>query len=309
MRDDAHDEQGVMGIGELAERAGTTVKTVRFYADRGLLPQLPRSSGGHRRFGADALGHLRTIRALRALDVPLPDIERALKEDGALRDAVARRLTGVRGELTALRWRESALRLVEESATDAERADRLAVLAAAPLPPDTTEFARFWRRRLPLRRLPRRLATAIVDAAVRAPAPDPAPDRLLAYARLHALARTAPAPVPPARDLGCDPVALYEGLGPAYALGAAAVGADRAPAPGPVLDAFVGAHAEARHTRDTAAFRRHLSTVLAGTTDRSVDRYWQLTAALDPAAPPTMGAAHDWLCAALRTDPEVAGAG
>ncbi|MEV3858952.1 MerR family transcriptional regulator [Streptomyces sp. NPDC050095] len=295
------DERG-MGIGELAERARTSVKAVRFYADRGLLPQLPRTGGGHRRFGAEALQQLRTIRALRALDVPVPDIERALTGERALRDAVARRLTDVRGELAALRWRESALRLVEESASPAERADRLAVLAAAPLPPDTTELARFWRRRLPLRRLPRPLATAVVDAAVRTPPADPAPDRLLAYARLHAHARTAVAPRPPARDAGCDPVVLYEGLDVAYELGAAELTAGRAPGPGSALDAFVAAHAQAQQARDTREFRRLLRGLLHRTAQPDVDRYWQLTAEVDPAAPPTMGAAHDWLFAALGAD-------
>ncbi|MFJ9038706.1 MerR family transcriptional regulator [Streptomyces sp. NPDC102406] len=298
-----HDEPGDMGIGELAERAGTSVKTVRFHADRGLLPRRPRTPGGHRRFGDEALHRLRTIRGLRALDVPVPDIERAVKEEDALRVAVARRLTAVKGEPAALRRRESALRLVEESGASAERADRLAVLAAAPLPPTTTELARSWRRRPPSRRLPRPLAAAIVDAAVRTPAPDPAPGPLLAYARLHALARTAAAPAPPARDPGCDPVALYEGLGVAHESGAAAVAAGRTPGPGPALDAFVTAHADAQRTRNSADFRRRLRTLLARTTDRAVDRYGRFAAAVDPAAPPTMGAAHDRLGAALRADP------
>ncbi|MEV1021231.1 hypothetical protein [Streptomyces sp. NPDC050264] len=121
---------------------------------------------------------------------------------------------------------------------------------------------------------------------------------------MHALARTAPAPALPARDAGCDPVAPYGGLGVAHELPAAAVAAGRAPAPGPALDALVAAHAEAQHARDSGEFRRRPRTVLARTTDRVVDRYWQLAAAVAPAAPPTTGEAHDWLCAALRTGSE-----
>ncbi|MER7399775.1 MerR family transcriptional regulator, partial [Streptomyces sp. NPDC000151] len=49
-------------IGELAEQAGVTVKTVRFYSDRGLLPEAARSAGGHRRYGPEALDRLRLIR-------------------------------------------------------------------------------------------------------------------------------------------------------------------------------------------------------------------------------------------------------
>ncbi|MFD9484761.1 MerR family DNA-binding transcriptional regulator, partial [Streptomyces sp. NPDC059991] len=33
-------------IGELAEHAGVTVKTVRFYSDRGLLPEAAARSSG-----------------------------------------------------------------------------------------------------------------------------------------------------------------------------------------------------------------------------------------------------------------------
>ncbi|MEU3957985.1 MerR family DNA-binding transcriptional regulator, partial [Streptomyces achromogenes] len=54
---------GTLSIGDLAARARTTVKTIRFYSDQGLLPEAARSSGGHRRYGPDALARLRTIRS------------------------------------------------------------------------------------------------------------------------------------------------------------------------------------------------------------------------------------------------------
>ena len=37
-----------MRIGELAEAAGTTTKTLRFYEDQGLLPPAERTPGGYR---------------------------------------------------------------------------------------------------------------------------------------------------------------------------------------------------------------------------------------------------------------------
>ncbi|UXI82415.1 MerR family transcriptional regulator, partial [Streptomyces vinaceusdrappus] len=77
----SHD--GLCGIGELAERAGVTVKTVRFYSDRGLLPEAARSAGGHRRYGSDALGRLRLIRSLRALGLSVPQVRRVLLPDPA----------------------------------------------------------------------------------------------------------------------------------------------------------------------------------------------------------------------------------
>ena len=63
------------------------------------------------------------------------------------------------------------------------------------------------------------------------------------------------------------------------------------------IDCFVSAYARSRGTRDTPAFRRGLSRLLAA--DPRIDRYWELTAELSGPSEPTAGAAHDWLCAAL----------
>lgn len=53
-----------MRIGELAERAGTTTRTLRYYEARGLLT-VRRDAHGHRTFGEDDLAVLRQIRTLR----------------------------------------------------------------------------------------------------------------------------------------------------------------------------------------------------------------------------------------------------
>lgn len=76
----SHD--GLWSIGELAERAGVTVKAVRFYSDNGLLPEASRSAGGHRRYGPDALGRLRLLRSLRTLGLPVREVRRVLDEEG-----------------------------------------------------------------------------------------------------------------------------------------------------------------------------------------------------------------------------------
>src|ERR1700761_6252098 len=45
---------GPMMIGQLASRTGLSVRTLRFYADAGVLPENGRSAGGYRLFGPDA---------------------------------------------------------------------------------------------------------------------------------------------------------------------------------------------------------------------------------------------------------------
>jgi DNA-binding transcriptional MerR regulator len=53
-----------MRIGELAERAGTTTRTLRYYETRGLL-RARRTGNGHREFDEDDLRLLRQIKVLK----------------------------------------------------------------------------------------------------------------------------------------------------------------------------------------------------------------------------------------------------
>ncbi|MFF8798146.1 helix-turn-helix domain-containing protein [Streptomyces globisporus] len=303
----SHD--GLCGIGELAEKAGVTVKTVRFYSDRGLLPEASRSVGGHRRYGPDALDRLRLIRSLRTLDLPLPEVHRILDEEneagGALEDAVARQLRGLGSQIQALRWREAALRLMQEC-PPGERADRLSLIGALTVPPSTAPLARFWRGWLPPR-MPARSTGAFLEVAVPQPPDDPAPAQVLAFARLSAFVLQpctgAEQPQPEAhRTAGARGSAvLYAGLAEAYELAGAQLRRNREPYPGEALDSFVAAYVSAYSTRDTPDFRRLLAEQLA--IDPRIDRYWELAAeVITPPggrAEPTPGSAHDWLLAAL----------
>ncbi|MFE2428972.1 MerR family transcriptional regulator [Streptomyces sp. NPDC059373] len=290
-------------IGELAERAGVTVKTVRFYSDRGLLPEAARSAGGHRRYGPEALDRLRTIRSLRTLDLPVPDVARILDQEDALEDVIAGQLRELGSRLAALRWREAALQLLQDC-TPEERTERLRLIGAVSAPPTTAALARFWRRWLPPR-LPARLVSAILEEAVPQPPAEPIPAQVLTFARLHAFVsapcsgddRGQPAAHRP--DKGYRPAVLYDGLREAYALASPELRAQRPPHEGGALDCFVSAYARSRGTRDTPAFRHHLGRLLAA--DPRIDHYWQLTAELTGPSHPTPGAAHDWLLAALDT--------
>ena len=56
-----------MMIGQLAARTGLSVRTLRFYADAGLLVEEGRSGSGYRVFGTEAVHRGRLIRTLREL--------------------------------------------------------------------------------------------------------------------------------------------------------------------------------------------------------------------------------------------------
>lgn len=310
---------GLCTIGELAEHAGVSVKTVRFYSDRGLLPEASRSAGGHRRYAPEAVERLGMIRSLRGLDVSVPEVRRILDEQdeqddgaaagGALEDAVAGRLRSLGSELAALRWREAALRLVQES-PPAERPGRLRLVGAVAAPPSTASLARFWRSWLPPR-MPARSVTAFLEAAVPHPPEDPRPAQVLAFARLHAYVTR---PCGGGGGGSCQPRAhgvagarasavLYAGLAEAYDLAGGELRRGAEPCPGEALDGFVDAYASTYGARDTSAFRRVLAGRLAA--DPRIDRYWDLTAEVISAPgsrpEPTPGSAHDWLLAALDT--------
>ncbi|UVS82672.1 MULTISPECIES: MerR family transcriptional regulator [Actinokineospora] len=61
-----------MRIGELARRAGTTVRALRFYESQGLLPA-QRSANGYREYGEDHVRLVTEIRTLQAVGLSLDD--------------------------------------------------------------------------------------------------------------------------------------------------------------------------------------------------------------------------------------------
>ena len=60
-------------VGELAARAGVTVRTLHHYDEIGLL-RPARTAAGHRRYGPAEVERLQQITSLRALGVPLAEI-------------------------------------------------------------------------------------------------------------------------------------------------------------------------------------------------------------------------------------------
>jgi Cd(II)/Pb(II)-responsive transcriptional regulator len=66
--------QGKLKIGELAERTGCLVETIRFYERKSLLPAPTRSEGNYRLYDDDHIERLRFIRHCRSLDMTLDEI-------------------------------------------------------------------------------------------------------------------------------------------------------------------------------------------------------------------------------------------
>lgn len=89
-------------IGEVAQRSGLPVKTIRYYCDEGLLQPRARSESGYRLFDEENLAELTIIRSLRAMDVSIPELARILEVRRAgvcncsvLKDSIAAKMESI----------------------------------------------------------------------------------------------------------------------------------------------------------------------------------------------------------------------
>jgi DNA-binding transcriptional MerR regulator len=67
-----------MRIGELAERVGVNPKTIRYYEEKGLLPDAERLPSGYREYCDDDVERLRFVKAARGLGLSLSEISEVL---------------------------------------------------------------------------------------------------------------------------------------------------------------------------------------------------------------------------------------
>ncbi|WBB69044.1 MerR family transcriptional regulator [Micromonospora sp. WMMD812] len=67
-------DRGGLRTGEVAERAGVNVETLRYYERRGLLAQPARSIGGHRTYPPEPITLLAIIKAAQRLGFTLGEV-------------------------------------------------------------------------------------------------------------------------------------------------------------------------------------------------------------------------------------------
>lgn len=104
-----------MHIGELAELAGTTTRTVRFYEEKGLIKPCHRSSGGFRCYSDEQLSRMRMILSLKELGFDLDRIKAILSkrsQDATAGNLAADVLKDLHGRLDELNSQISELQEV-----------------------------------------------------------------------------------------------------------------------------------------------------------------------------------------------------
>src|SRR5207248_2519261 len=107
-------------VGEVAERAGVNVETLRYYERRGLLPAPSREPSGHRRYDEDTVRFLRAIKEAQAVGFTLVEIGeylQAARRSGspseALRVRMAEKIDEIDARIAGLRrMREELARVV-----------------------------------------------------------------------------------------------------------------------------------------------------------------------------------------------------
>lgn len=93
-----------MRIGEVAERSGVSIDTIRFYEKKGLLDPAQRSPNGYRAYTKDAVERLALIRHAQAAGFTLTEISKlfALWDRDALdKHQIIRRLEEKQAQIAA----------------------------------------------------------------------------------------------------------------------------------------------------------------------------------------------------------------
>lgn len=112
-----------MRIGELAQRSGTSSKTIRFYEQAGVLPEPGRTAGGYRDYGAEFVERLEFVRHAQAAGLTLRQVgqilavrDRGEAPCGHVRQVLQERLDEVRVHIAELVTLETHLEALLERA-------------------------------------------------------------------------------------------------------------------------------------------------------------------------------------------------
>lgn len=108
------DDRRLWSIGEVARATGTTIRTLRHYDEIGLLGASARTAAGHRRYTERDVRRLYRVRALRALGLPLDEIQRVLADSGedlgSMRDLLTAQLSALEAHAGRIRQLTAQLR-------------------------------------------------------------------------------------------------------------------------------------------------------------------------------------------------------
>ncbi|MGX9886052.1 MerR family transcriptional regulator [Streptomyces sp. NPDC002276] len=301
-------------IGELARRTGLTVKTIRFYSDRGIVAPTDRSPAGYRLYDIDAVARLDLVRTLRELGLDLSTIRKVVERELSLPEVAAAHAEALAVQIRVLRLRHAVLAAVAERGSTPEETElmhRLAQLSEderrrlvgefldavfGGLDAATPAFAGVMRSMTP--ELPDNPDAEQVQAWVELAELSLDPEfrssvRQLAEEQAAEQVRSDATTVP-RRDIAA---VVRDQVGPALAAGIEPT----SPRADPFVAAFTADYAYLSDRPDDIDLRRRLTARLERVNDPRRERYLQLLAVVNGwPAPESLAPALDWSVQALR---------
>ncbi len=106
-----------MQIGDVAERTGLSLRTIRHYEEVGLLPESPRTQGGFRLYGEDAVRRLLLVKQMKPLGFTLEE----MREIVELRETLAGARLSERTRTTVLARLDHYQALADATLADLRR--------------------------------------------------------------------------------------------------------------------------------------------------------------------------------------------
>jgi DNA-binding transcriptional MerR regulator len=309
-------DDGWYSIGELAERTGLPVRTIRFYSDQGVVPATGRSAAGHRRYDVHGLARLDLVRTLRELGLPLSTIRAVLDDELSLPQVAAAHVQALDTQIDALRIRRAVLRAVaKHDTTTAEEATLMHQLATmtdverAGLIQDFVDDTFGGLDANPeFVELLRTVTPELPD--------DPTPEQVRAWVELAQLVQDRDfrasvrrmAEFQAAERADGDRTGLHEDLS-AFVRDTVSRAIDGGIAPEspealPVLGALLEGYTRTFGAVDSAEYRASLLRRLEVADDPRTERYWQLLGTVNGwPAQPSLAPVFAWFVGALRAHP------
>lgn len=318
-------------IGDLARRTGLPVKTIRFYADAGIVPETGRTPAGYRVYDVGAVARLDLVRTLRDLGVDLPTVRRVLAREATLAEVAAAHAEALDVQIRTLRLRRAVLGAVAARGATHKEMDLMRPPVTHQPPFNEAQSAALFMRIARMSDAERkRLIEDFVDSTfggvdanpelvelVRAATPDLPDDataeQVEAWIELAELTQDPDfrasvrrmAEYQAAERAEGDTTGLHheltavvrERIGQAIADGID----PESPAANRIIAELAAQYAATFGKPDDAALREWLWRRLEVAADPRVERYWRLLAAINRwPEPEGLGPVFDWFQRALR---------
>ena len=127
------DAATMLTIGQLAERTGLPVRTIRYWSDIGAVPPAGRTSRDHRRYDAAAVARLELVATLRELGLGLAEVQQVLDRQATVAEVAATHVEALDAQIRTLRLRRAVLATVARRKPGTEEMtlmNKLATLSA-----------------------------------------------------------------------------------------------------------------------------------------------------------------------------------